>query len=84
MNQWEYRVLPVRWDDGKSDWVGHIHRAPPETGIEQVVGWDAVLEHYGAFGWELVSVMPSGMYLASRLQEALAFFKRPCVAETWQ
>ena len=77
MNQWEYRVVPVRWSDKAGEWVGHVQKTPPKTGIEQIVGWEAILESYGAFGWELVSVMPSGMYLASRLQEALAFFKRP-------
>jgi hypothetical protein len=75
--RWEYRVVPVRWDDHEKNWVGLVKQSPPAKGTTRLVGFEAVLEYYGAAGWELVSVLPSGMRYASTLQEALAFFKRP-------
>ena len=75
--RWEYRVVPVRWDDKAQNWVGLVKKSPPATGTERLIGFEEVLEYYGAAGWELVSVLSSGMRYASSLQEALAFFKRP-------
>lgn len=71
---WEYRTLPVQWDHKARNWVGMV---PQASGMEPVVGWEAILGLYGAAGWELVTVLPTGMLYASSLQSTLAFFKRP-------
>lgn len=77
MTLWEYRTVPVQWDEQDREWVGLVQKASPDRGTERLIGWERVLAAYGQAGWELVTVLPTGMLYAASLRHALAFFKRP-------
>lgn len=51
MAAWEYRTISLNYNKKRKTWVaGDIEEAP--TGIQ------AILDAYGAQGWELVSLTP--------------------------
>ena len=55
MNKWQYLTFEIHYDRREhKDWVVKFAERPP------LVGLKAILEAYGANGWELVGLEPDG------------------------
>ena len=55
MDKWQYLTFEIHYDRRKhKDWVLQFAERSP------LVGMKAILEAYGADGWELVSLEPDG------------------------
>ena len=52
VERWEYRRVYVSWNDTLGDWVCRF------TDREDIQGFDQVLNYFGQYGWELVTVEP--------------------------
>ena len=53
MGKWEYRTISINYDRKRhKNWVVEYAEKPP------LIGLQAILQAYGADGWELVSLHP--------------------------
>jgi hypothetical protein len=52
VERWEYRRVYVSWNDALGDWVCRF------TDRDDIQGFDQVLNYFGQYGWELVTVEP--------------------------
>ncbi len=52
MNKWEHLTFSIGYGKKQKDWILEFEGRPP------LVGLQAILEAYGADGWELVSLQP--------------------------
>lgn len=83
MVKWQYLTFEIHYDRrAHKDWVVKFADRPP------LVGLKAILEAYGANGWELVGLEPDGFRALPGLGEwdiepriYRATFKRPAESE---
>lgn len=61
MPEWEYRTLRAEYDKKRKKWVVKFGESPP------LVGLQAILDAYGAQGWELVSLNPEHFQVVAGL-----------------
>jgi mannose-6-phosphate isomerase-like protein (cupin superfamily) len=61
MPDWEYRTFRAGYDKKRKHWVVKIGESPP------LVGLQAILDVYGAQGWELVSLNPEHFQVVAGL-----------------
>jgi hypothetical protein len=91
---WEYKTVPVRWDKALAGQLDFDVEPPPQDPEQDVVydwvaeyeggykdiGWTAILNEWGSYGWELVNVAPAE-YTETVVSAYFAFFKRKLEVE---